>query len=44
MNGLLKALDTMGMYVSQLEAQLAQLQKENELLKEQLQKATKAEA
>lgn len=38
MNGILKIQDVIGMYVNQLEQQVAQLQQENAALKEQIRK------
>lgn len=44
MNGVLKVIDTLGVYVVQLEQDVARLQQENAKLREQLTAATKAEA
>ena len=44
MSGLLKVLDLMGAYISQLEQERAMQEKQIEQLKAQLQAATKAEA
>ncbi len=42
--GILKSLDVLGAYLTQLEQDVARLQQENAMLREQLKAATKAEA